>query len=235
MTTKPCTCDGTNENCSRCFGTGSITVGLYPVAYPIVTTRLVRKRKQARVIAPPRHGSYRIVSAQVQCLICREMLPAGRLGLHYSARHSGAHNLITRKQRATLVVCPVCQLTVKKLAKHMRSHDISTPTVGSQGKQPTERERLIKLGVIVPARDGNKSDTTVNRHAQKSSKKRASKIEVEGRAGALDRWKEELESNQNPNWPKNLDYTRPYAHAYRETGRFGSHPSHDGFDDESGA
>jgi hypothetical protein len=33
---------------------------------------------------------------------------------------------------------------------------------------------------------------------------------------------------------KNLDVTKPYAHVYRETGRYGSHPSHDGFDDESG-
>jgi hypothetical protein len=32
---------------------------------------------------------------------------------------------------------------------------------------------------------------------------------------------------------KNLDATKPYAHSYREQGRFGSHPSHDGFDDES--
>src|SRR6185437_460245 len=29
-------------------------------------------------------------------------------------------------------------------------------------------------------------------------------------------------------------YTRLYAHAYRENGRFGSHPSHDGFADDSG-
>lgn len=33
---------------------------------------------------------------------------------------------------------------------------------------------------------------------------------------------------------KNLDVTKPYAHPYREQGRFGSHPSHDGFGDESG-
>jgi hypothetical protein len=32
---------------------------------------------------------------------------------------------------------------------------------------------------------------------------------------------------------KNLDATKLYAHSYREQGRFGSHPSHDGFDDES--
>lgn len=33
---------------------------------------------------------------------------------------------------------------------------------------------------------------------------------------------------------RRMDYTRPYAHPYREHGRFGSHPSHDGFDDQSG-
>ena len=33
---------------------------------------------------------------------------------------------------------------------------------------------------------------------------------------------------------KNLDATKLYAHSYRKRGRFGSHPSHDGFDDESG-
>jgi hypothetical protein len=33
---------------------------------------------------------------------------------------------------------------------------------------------------------------------------------------------------------KKLDATKLYAYSYRENGRFGSHPSHDGFDDESG-
>lgn len=33
---------------------------------------------------------------------------------------------------------------------------------------------------------------------------------------------------------KNLDATKLYAHPSREHGRYGSHPSHDGFDHESG-
>ncbi len=32
---------------------------------------------------------------------------------------------------------------------------------------------------------------------------------------------------------RNLDATKLYAHPYREQGRYGSHPSHDPFDDES--
>jgi hypothetical protein len=38
---------------------------------------------------------------------------------------------------------------------------------------------------------------------------------------------------EDPRSIRLMDHTRPYAHAYREGGRFGSHPSHDGFDDES--
>lgn len=34
-------------------------------------------------------------------------------------------------------------------------------------------------------------------------------------------------------WEKNIDATRLYAHSYREEGKYGSHPGHDGFDDES--
>ena len=32
----------------------------------------------------------------------------------------------------------------------------------------------------------------------------------------------------------NLDASSSYSHVYRESGRFGSYPSHDNFDDESG-
>lgn len=41
------------------------------------------------------------------------------------------------------------------------------------------------------------------------------------------------ESSGDLGGPDRSDVTRPYAHAYRENGRFGSHPSHDGFGDES--
>ena len=38
---------------------------------------------------------------------------------------------------------------------------------------------------------------------------------------------------EGPVHSPNLDATKDYAHAFRERGSFGSHPSHDGFDDES--
>jgi hypothetical protein len=41
---------------------------------------------------------------------------------------------------------------------------------------------------------------------------------------------EEIEA---PAWWRNLDATRGIGYPAREEGRYGSHPSHDGFDDES--
>lgn len=32
---------------------------------------------------------------------------------------------------------------------------------------------------------------------------------------------------------RDLDFTKPYAQSYRVHGRFGSHPAHDAFDDDS--
>jgi hypothetical protein len=56
-------------------------------------------------------------------------------------------------------------------------------------------------------------------------------IEPEKDAESM-RWKEE-EEIEAPDWCNNLDATKDIGYPVRETGRYGSHPSHDGFDDES--
>lgn len=56
-------------------------------------------------------------------------------------------------------------------------------------------------------------------------------IEPETDAESM-RWKEEDEI-EAPAWCNNLDATKDIGYPVRETGRYGSHPSHDGFDDES--
>ena len=38
---------------------------------------------------------------------------------------------------------------------------------------------------------------------------------------------------ESPKAVRDMDHPKDYAHAYREEGKYGSHPSHDGFDDES--
>jgi hypothetical protein len=46
------------------------------------------------------------------------------------------------------------------------------------------------------------------------------------------RWKNKQEI-ENPEWRHNLDATKDIGYPAREEGRYGSHPAHDGFDDES--
>jgi hypothetical protein len=56
-------------------------------------------------------------------------------------------------------------------------------------------------------------------------------VELEGDRESM-RWKEEDEI-EAPAWRNNLDATKGIGYPVRETGRYGSHPSHDGFDDEA--
>src|ERR1700674_3284750 len=45
------------------------------------------------------------------------------------------------------------------------------------------------------------------------------------------RWKE-TDELEPPPWRNNFDFTKNWGFPCREAGRYGSHPSHDGFDDE---
>jgi len=115
-----------------------------------------------------------------------------------------------------LVACTVCGARVRgfNLDRHLRKvhHLAATAKVSGRLKQAKAGSRTIP-----PRRFRVPSST-----------------QPDGKAAAMDQWRKRLEAEQSPFQP-NLDATKPYAHAYREHGRFGSHPSHDGFDDESGA
>lgn len=52
------------------------------------------------------------------------------------------------------------------------------------------------------------------------------------KTGESMRWKP-AEEFELPAWRNNLDFTKNWGFPCREDGRYGSHPSHDPFDDES--
>jgi len=109
----------------------------------------------------------------------------------------------------------------KRLPKHMlKVHKTiigdSKDSVFVQIKARVQQKRTLTAKIPVRPRAERSKDTTTDK------------------TDRHERWKEQLQKLQTP-FPKNLDATRPYAHAYRELGKYGSHPSHDGFDDESEA
>jgi hypothetical protein len=69
-----------------------------------------------------------------------------------------------------------------------------------------------------------------------SRSERITKFEGAGSSGRRPALRDDVfkEAFAQVNSLERRDKTRPYAHAFRENGRFGSHPIHDGFDDESG-
>jgi len=237
----PCSCGGSNENCYRCFGVG--VIGGNRPSEPASKYKYVspHRKRRTRPIVPAQQVEHRIQRVEtksrrtpngpVQCLVCRELVRATVLGLHYSARHSG-RKLICEKEIRQWVTCPVCNTFVKRLEKHMRRHEQKAVGRGAPAGGTSERERLIRLGRIVP--EQQPTQLAAARPATQGARNTLKmKPVTTGRSGALERWKEDLTRKENPNSPKNLDYTRPYPLAYRENGRYGSHPSHDGFDDES--
>lgn len=101
--------------------------------------------------------------------------------------------------------CPYCGANVKstKLPKHMRV------------KCPKRIPNLMR-----------------SRHSQ-SSKGGAPQMNRWGSSGVDQPSKKRGAVHDQVHGRDRLDATKGYAHAYREQGRFGSHPSHDSFDDES--
>jgi len=125
--------------------------------------------------------------------------------------------------------CPKCALVVMDLSTHLRSvHGIGNSGAKAQSAAP-ERTGLCKCprcGVRVKAEKLKRHIRNVHKFV---------KTKVGKRRGGEIVWTEETKQRgfQTDAEQRRLDATREYAQKFRDHGQFGSHPSHDGFDDES--
>jgi hypothetical protein len=215
-----CTCGGANENCFRCFGTGRVAAHNNPsmIGAPSKSKRKRNRRNEpsAAVQVKPTVGDAapiinRPVGPRVfQCNLCKFWATIEGLAHHKATCHVGpAASRKLRKQ------CDLCGWSGRKWGRHMKTahgHSRSTAKKTGAGSTPSV--------TIVPSNQTSGKQIPPNSRPAPHSE-------------AFERWKKELEEKQLIVRQPNLDYTKPYAHAARENGRFGSHPSHDGFDDES--
>lgn len=99
-------------------------------------------------------------------------------------------------------------------------------------KPPIDKSSASKFDGSVLCRCGSRvAKSYYSQHlvlSCKANKKAARKI-LKGSSGKT-RQRVKFEGTAHS---RNMDATKNYAHAFRERGAFGSHPSHDGFDDES--
>jgi hypothetical protein len=190
---------------------------------------------------------------------CGARLKPGRLmNRHLTRVHGRRPPLIAKlnlpkpkKPNRKYLSCPTCNATVR--VDRMEGH------VSKVHKVPAERSAGWTLGNVAPpvqqqsanAAPSLTSPQTAKREYDVCSvckvkvrisriKKHMAKVHksrpVRPRKGVIQSAKDVQRESTTLVAPrdKNLDATKLYAHSYRERGRFGSHPSHDGFDDESG-
>jgi hypothetical protein len=209
---RPCSCGGSNENCARCFGRGFIEASAVGFSTKnIFPTRAGRGRAKGRAFSlPSRLGAatYRVPSAVSRptagCQYCKAQVRVDRLSKHLLQR------------------CPLRPNKPKR--PRPQSASIGTPfgiravaakisaTKGRTLVSPLGRPGAMKTKNI----DENKTDRRFGKGAFQESLRDKGESDIE-----------------RPAWWDNLDATKNRGYPAREEGRYGSYPSHDGFDDES--
>lgn len=218
---RPCVCGGSNENCRYCNGRGEIpdrlATALVSHTYLPGKTRGRRKSKTQRKME---------VDVEVRKL-------EGRLERLRAPVAAPARTLTSLPSR--LVPCPKgcgAQMRPKKVDRHIQVVHAVIPD-GERVKAGAPNLSKTACGFCSVCKVRVRSDR-LNRHMSKvhgtGSGRPAPNPGISPSAADVLRETTTFVAPRD----KNLDATKLYAHSYREQGRFGSHPSHDGFDDDSG-
>jgi len=203
---RPCSCGGSNENCARCYGRGFIEGG----------PALAGRKDSIGILAFGRRRRKKGLSQS-------------------SSQSSASANPLSPRaaNQRPMKNCPLCECQVRehKLQEHVdnkcpkrpgrtdrlkpRTLVVRVPHGIAEVIQQLNTDRLSKLGTRVA---GPKQSVKKAQHstgdAWPESVPHEDKVEVE-------------------RWWDNLDATKNRGYPAREEGRYGSYPSHDGFDDES--
>lgn len=253
---RPCSCGGSNENCARCYGRG-FTEGGY-----VLARRRGKARKKSKIIvqrrvpdlstnhvpesmSPLRSGSA-TGRPMKSCPLCQVQVREDRLPRHITERcpsrimaeisattpsRPALNSRLSSRRKSTIslrdielfVKCPTCgakvasdQFTQHRAVAHGRTGEsrgeFQTPVArnqarsGEPGAVKRSKNRKANVNRVHSMRD----------NAEPESARQKDKMEVE-----------------RPSWWDNLDATKNCGYPAREEGRYGSYPSHDGFDDES--
>ena len=211
---RPCSCGGSNENCARCFGRGFIeasAVGFSSENIFPTRTQFYRGRAKGRSFSLPSHlgsATYREPSAlsrpTAECQYCKAQVRVDRLSKHLEQRCSLRPNKPKRpRPQEATIGTP---LGIRAVAAKISAAKAHTQ-VSLPGRTGAMQAKNI---------DKNKAGRRFGKGAFQESLRDKGESDIE-----------------RPSWWDNLDATKDRGYPAREEGRYGSYPSHDGFDDES--
>jgi hypothetical protein len=217
---RACVCGGSNENCRYCNGRGEIQDRLATalVSHTYSPTKVSGGRKSKR----ERQMEVDIEVRKVERRLERLRGPI--------ATSVAAFKTSPKKS----VPCPKgcgAKMRPNKVERHLRVAHASHPAVTTISR--TAPAATNKTYVVCSVCKANVRNDRLARHINKVHGTRSRRAVAENAIPLPANEVVKKTTTFVAPREKNLDATRLYAHAYREQGRFGSHPSHDGFDDES--
>jgi hypothetical protein len=180
------------------------------------------------------------------CPLCRSQVREDRLESHMVGRcplRPGAKPSLSSRLKSTtsssrsslrskttislrdiqlFVKCPACG--VKVASDQFTKHRALAHRRGGQSRGKFQTPVVHDLGRSHDPGVGERS------RQRKAAEDRVHPIDNAAPESLRHKGKVEAET---PSWRNNLDATKDYGYPAREEGRYGSYPSHDGFDDES--
>jgi len=228
-----CVCGGSNENCRFCCGRGEISdhlanaLSAHTYLPESKKVHLADKKSEGQPIefSPTRLQK---VQALIEKLSKTLMTATKHVIRSPAARPVGpSPSQLTGCPRG----CGAMLQDAEALRRHLRIahpfHPVGTrPWVHYRTSDSGPEYRICAL-CKARVRASN-----MNRHLGKAHGARP--VRLTDRPAVSQAKEKRRSSSLIASRERNLDATKLYAHNYREHGRFGSHPSHDGFDDESG-
>lgn len=225
MTLKPCPCSGSNENCFRCGGLG--TYEPKPKLLKVPSRRKIPTTISQCPVDRQPHGLIKPKSPnEVKCDRCIFKGSPEEVEIHRKKFHRADFVRTRRKPR---VPCTKCGQKVRKLARHLnRAHGPVTNAA---------KETSIKTATFCPKCSCAVSKSNLEKHLRRVHNLQ-SPIKV-----ILSKTTKQPNRTpaRNTNMSASFSYekedireaNRMMGFPARENGRFGSHPLHDRFDDES--
>lgn len=230
---RPCVCGGSNENCRYCSGRGEIPDGLASAL-----TRHSQRPESQKVRAGARGkrkvGKWNPAGQTVTSNWETQLAKFKRLSERiFTRRLTASHPALAAPE---VVVCPRgcgAHLASRDLDSHIKKVHAATPSVhqkpGSKGL-PSDSFEDYKHCPVCSVRV---KAQRLKRHLRKVHSLRPKGVASGPNSVPSDIDVQRQSTTLIAPRDKNLDATKLYAHSFREHGRFGSHPSHDGFDDDS--
>lgn len=233
-----CPCDGSNENCYRCYGTGVIGGLMEVLLHKPDTTP-----KESNQDISPKKWEKSNSESESNHSKRRKQTPAPD-----TMDRTYTENCSPFVPMSDYELCPECGVKVRSLDFHVnRLHTKLSVQPTGKPKQDRTSTKANEPGFLACPKcqtpvNASKLNTHMFRVHKRylttyqiylltSGSEQVSKTQKSPASSRGKTRKRPHSQSYNTELERQLDATRLYAHAYREGGRYGSHPSHDDYDE----